>query len=889
MLRNWVSAIAVLALLAHGLHPQDFADPLQQEVDVSPAGIERRKALLRTERSAGFPDWRELDVDANGVVSESALAQQMQVPEMATQMADGQAQALPMVPGFNPMEDAINSIMSDLMPYKEELAKLNETALNKSDPEKMKQEAAARKQKEQLLREAHCWKECEACHFKDAQPIEECFSTLEEAKLACADAIGLCSGISAQSNVCNGTWTLNVGSADTVEVAEATLSLKTLTVDRECLKNVQNANASKYVIHLNNKSWVEAEKLCAEEGLQLATPHSREDVKALTAAMELKGAAKAHIGLRRDVQFGKGPWTDPSAFYWVTGEKLETDWPGWGGYGLASLSTNLLEGLPVKQPHLEAFLEGCCYLGYFQTLEEDGTKGAGDTTCDHFRIPFACQPIEERQMVDVTTTTSTAAPWFYGLALRGSGSCPQDMKVSPVPLSQCQEAAMKAQLPPGAKRGRTTLQAGYDVGSKDASQPWLGAPPGCSLHSGSDWAPVFNLGQGVNNGEYTPLCMQPQPNESTYLAKGIEVVETAFLYDRSGKYFYFPAEDWEEKTGRDLSPHGSTQSVSQYRHNFPVWSGIVRVWRNVLGVHGRREFNAMAEQWQRGDVIEVGVMCPAGFSLVPYDLDGPDQMHFDTDTLGGCAQKCQEVVKCSSFEFSHSESSCNTFSNSMENFKAFLSRPNEWISCARSDLLRGESTAALDAAQPSAARSEEAYAWKKALGLCAFADGSEITSGFSLGNLSLKECHESCRSQLSCTAYQMEGSVGICYLHTSIYAAHGSGKTDATCYIKPVLMSCGTYNSEDCAESYAIAEQRGSTTEFCQKCMSSDAISLLRDRCQLCCEKCSMSIETPTTVGVNASREIDCPPNSFNLDGDAANGCEVGCPKVPGANLIAHG
>ena len=38
-----------------------------------------------------------------------------------------------------------------------------------------------------------------------------------------------------------------------------------------------------------------------------------------------------------------------------------------------------------------------------------------------------------------------------------------------------------------------------------------------------------------------------------------------------------PAQDWEEKTGRDLSPHGSTQAVSQYRHNFPVWSGIVRV------------------------------------------------------------------------------------------------------------------------------------------------------------------------------------------------------------------------------------------------------------------------------------------------------------------------
>ena len=27
-------------------------------------------------------------------------------------------------------------------------------------------------------------------------------------------------------------------------------------------------------------------------------------------------------------------------------------------------------------------------------------------------------------------------------------------------------------LPQGVKRGRTALQAGYDVGSKDASQPW---------------------------------------------------------------------------------------------------------------------------------------------------------------------------------------------------------------------------------------------------------------------------------------------------------------------------------------------------------------------------------------------------------------------------------
>ena len=32
-----------------------------------------------------------------------------------------------------------------------------------------------------------------------------------------------------------------------------TLNMQTLSVDRECLNNVQNANASKYVISLNNK------------------------------------------------------------------------------------------------------------------------------------------------------------------------------------------------------------------------------------------------------------------------------------------------------------------------------------------------------------------------------------------------------------------------------------------------------------------------------------------------------------------------------------------------------------------------------------------------------------------------------------------------------------
>ena len=35
----------------------------------------------------------------------------------------------------------------------------------------------------------------------------------------------------------------------------------------------------------------------------------------------------------------------------------------------------------------------------------------------------------------------------------------------------------------------------------------------------------------------------------------------------------------------------------------------------------------------------------------------------------------------------------------------------------------------------TSATPQEAYAWKKALGLCAFADGSEITSGGESGSL----------------------------------------------------------------------------------------------------------------------------------------------------------
>eukprot|EP00439_Symbiodinium_sp_Y106_P006801 s7367_g1.t1 len=44
----------------------------------------------------------------------------------------------------------------------------------------------------------------------------------------------------------------------------------------------------------------------------------------------------------------------------------------------------------------------------------------------------------ERQVREtVTTTTSTAAPLHFGLALTGSGQCPDGLGVSAVPLSRC--------------------------------------------------------------------------------------------------------------------------------------------------------------------------------------------------------------------------------------------------------------------------------------------------------------------------------------------------------------------------------------------------------------------------------------------------------------------
>lgn len=38
----------------------------------------------------------------------------------------------------------------------------------------------------------------------------------------------------------------------------------------------------------------------------------------------------------------------------------------------------------------------------------------------------------------------------------------------------------------------------------EAGASRLGAPAGCSLHSGGDWAPVFNMGKGGNGAIAVP-------------------------------------------------------------------------------------------------------------------------------------------------------------------------------------------------------------------------------------------------------------------------------------------------------------------------------------------------------------------------------------------------
>ena len=75
---------------------------------------------------------------------------------------------------------------------------------------------------------------------------------------------------------------------------------------------------------------------------------------------------------------------------------------------------------------------------------------------------------------------------------------------------------------------------------------------------------------------------------------------------------------------------------------------------------------------------------------------------------------CDAVIPIAALAALAEESSCNTFSNSMENFKAFLSRPNEWISCHLDD---GQLDCRLKKGQFTPNTSMRAWGLKQPLGL----------------------------------------------------------------------------------------------------------------------------------------------------------------------------
>ena len=62
----------------------------------------------------------------------------------------------------------------------------------------------------------------------------------------------------------------------------------------------------------------------------------------------------------------QGPWTNESAFYWINGEKLEKDWPGWGGTNLGKtgelayfwMATRNPVRKPVEVGSLSHYLQG---------------------------------------------------------------------------------------------------------------------------------------------------------------------------------------------------------------------------------------------------------------------------------------------------------------------------------------------------------------------------------------------------------------------------------------------------------------------------------------------------------------------------------------------------
>ncbi len=51
---------------------------------------------------------------------------------------------------------------------------------------------------------------------------------------------------------------------------------------------------------------------------------------------------------RQALSHCQGPWTNESAFSWINGEKLEKDWPGWGGTSWVKMK-NTVDGSEIRR------------------------------------------------------------------------------------------------------------------------------------------------------------------------------------------------------------------------------------------------------------------------------------------------------------------------------------------------------------------------------------------------------------------------------------------------------------------------------------------------------------------------------------------------------------
>jgi len=101
-----------------------------------------------------------------------------------------------------------------------------------------------------------------------------------------------------------------------------------------------------------------------------------------------------------------------------------------------------------------------------------------------------------------------------------------------------------------------------------------------------------------NLSEYDCFKSECNPNP-----KGVTVTHTKHPWAKSGRYFYFTKKAWVDEIGA----YGKDGKffVNQWRDAKLIWSGVVIVWDNGNGIHGRREpyGAAKANQWKAGDVI----------------------------------------------------------------------------------------------------------------------------------------------------------------------------------------------------------------------------------------------------------------------------------------------